>query len=113
MKGQVSFEYIMLIGIVLFVSIPLFYYGISRTREDLRLQQASDAVNSIINTADSVYSLGLGSRDFIWVNTPTGITNASIDDKTLTITISIYGASSDISFISKANFYTLTKLTNI
>ncbi len=103
MKAQASLEYIIIIGVIIIGVIPLFYYGLTKTRENVRIEQVSDTVNSLAKTADEVYSLGLGSRDFIWVNTPTGINSVSINGKTITLTISIFGSTSDIIGISKAN----------
>ena len=103
MKGQISIEYLMLIGLILLIVIPLFYYTLSRTREDLRSQQAYDALSSLAHTADEVYSLGLGSRDFIWIHTPTGIKDFTIDGKSLAMTLSLRGATSDFTADTKAN----------
>jgi len=101
--GQISFEYIAIFGLVLLLTVPLFYIGLSRSKENIRHEQVTDTVDSIVKNADEVYSLGLGSKDFVWVNTPTGITSAYVDGKTFVITLSIFGANSEYIAISKAN----------
>ena len=101
--GQVSVEYIILFGIIFLITIPLFYIGLSRSRETIRVEQASDVVDSIAKVADEVYLLGLGSKDFVWINVPTGITSAYVDGKSIVINASIFGGSSEYIALSKAN----------
>lgn len=101
--GQVSIEYIMIFGFIILLTVPLFYVGLSRSKENIRYEQASDAVNSVIKTADEVYALGQGSKDFVWISTPSGITSAYVDEKTFVIEISIFGGNSEYIAVSKAN----------
>ncbi len=101
MRGQISIEYILLVGVILVVVIPLLYYSFSKTNTDIRYQQASDAVNALAKAADEVYSLGLGSRNYVWINPPEGVTNVIIKDKIINLEVAIYGDRSD--FVAKTN----------
>ena len=103
MKGQISIEYLIIVGIVIFVSVPLFYYATRTSGENLRLNQADDTVKSITNAADLVYSSGLGSKDTVWVNIPSGVTGVSVANKTITMNLTIFGRISEYLSFSKAN----------
>ena len=73
MHSQISIEYIAIVGLILFLTIPLLYYSTQRSNEDIRSSEIDTAINSIKSTADKVYSLGLGTKDYTWVKLPTGI----------------------------------------
>lgn len=73
MRGQISIEYIIIVGLILFLTIPLLYYATQRSNEDVRSSEIDTAINSIKSTADKVYSLGLGTKDYTWVTIPTGV----------------------------------------
>lgn len=102
-NGQSSVEYILLVGVIIVVAIPLFFYGLSKTKDDLRINQLDDAVISMAKTADSVYALGLGSKDVIVVDIPKGVKTASASGKTLELTMGVYGSDSDFVRTSVAN----------
>ena len=103
MKAQASIEYLIIIGLVLLITIPLFQYGLSKSTESIRYQQAADAVNVIARTADEVHSQGIGSKDSVFVTTPSGINEVIVNGKTITLRLSISGGNSDFIGISRAN----------
>ena len=102
MKGQSSLEYIMLLGIILVVTIPLFYYGISSSNELIRQNQAEDSVKTIVNTADNVYASGLGTRKIATITIPSGINSASVSENKFILNLSIFSGNSEFLDISKA-----------
>ncbi|MBI2545680.1 hypothetical protein HYV81_00705 [Candidatus Woesearchaeota archaeon] len=102
-RGQVSFEYIVIAGILLVITLPFFYYAFSESNTAIKLNQADDAVKSIARAADTVYSLGPGSKLFVVVSIPDGVQNTSITSKTVQLQLSIYGGVSDIYANTKAN----------
>ncbi|MFO8016012.1 MAG: hypothetical protein R6U32_02825 [Candidatus Woesearchaeota archaeon] len=79
-KGQASMEYLMVVGLVLVVMIPVFYYAVTESGTQVRLNQADDAVNSIAKTADSVYALGPGSRDHVRISVPAGVSGSYVNN---------------------------------
>lgn len=101
-RGQISLEYVMIVGAVLLITIPLFFYAIYETNYKIRLNQADDAVNTLANAADTVYSMGPGSKKYVWVSIPSGVTSSLVNDATIQLTLSIFGGSSDIHASSKA-----------
>jgi len=103
MKGQVAIEYIILIGILLFITIPIFYYTLNQSKESTRISQAYDAVNAIANTADSVYALGPGNKRYIWVSMPSGVDSAEVENNEVVISLDVLGSSSDFVGLTNAN----------
>ncbi|MDP3919005.1 MAG: hypothetical protein Q8Q35_03845 [Nanoarchaeota archaeon] len=101
-RGQSSFEYIMMVGIVLMLLLPIFYYGLNKSSENIKLSQAEDLVNTIAKAADEVYTLGPGSKKFVWVMVPAGVQSANISGSELYITLNIFGESSDIVAFTQA-----------
>ena len=100
-KGQASLEYILIIGAILVVTLPLFYYVSQSSSQNLKNNQAFDAVNTLAKKADSVYALGPGTRDYVWIAIPGGVTSTSVGNKTISIYLS--GSRGDVSVSTKAN----------
>lgn len=101
-RGQVGIEYIMIVGAILIITIPLFFYAIYETNYKVRLNQADDAVHTLSNSADTVYSMGPGSKKYVWISIPSGVTSSLVNEREITLTLSIFGGSSDIVGTSKA-----------
>ncbi len=102
-RGQASVEYLAIIGIVLVVTIPLFFYSFQKSSENIKINQADDAVNTVARAADSVYALGPGAKRFVWVTIPQGTTGSSINNNSVQLQITIFGGISDIHASSRAN----------
>ena len=101
-RGQTSIEYLILIGFILIALIPIFYYALSESSNTVRLNEAEDSVNTLAKAADSVYALGPGTKNYVWVNFPGGIDSISFSDKRVLIKLNIFGGLSDIYVESKA-----------
>ncbi len=99
-KGQVSVEYIIIIGIILVVTIPLFYYAVREPSRSIKLNQASDTVEVLARKADSIYALGPGSRDYVWISLPGGIDYSLIQNKSILLRLAALG---DIVSYTRAN----------
>ena len=93
----------MLIGFALLVALPLFYYAITESSNNIRLNQAEDAVNTIAKAADSVYSLGPGTKKYVNVIIPGGVEQSFIDGNAIKLKVSIFGNVADIYARSKAS----------
>ncbi len=100
MRGQIATEYIVITAIILLAVIPIFYYAITESSRTTRINQAADAVNTIARKAESVYSLGPGSRDYIWISVPTGIVGSTVDNGTVMLSFSSLG---DAAAFTKVN----------
>lgn len=95
-KSQVSIEYIFLIGFLLILLVPVFYYAIDKTRSTIDINQADDAVNTIANAADRVYSLGPGSRDHVWITFPYTLVSTTVASNEVMVVINLKGKNSEI-----------------
>ena len=111
-RGQISIEYVMLLGMILVVSVSLFSYVSRKASEDIRINQADDTVKTIINTANSVYSLGLGGKSIAIVNIPSGVVSGGVYDKTLVLNLSIFGGVSEFFSSSKARLVATSDFSN-
>ena len=101
-RGQASFEYVILVGTLLVILIPLFYYAINQSTETIKLEQAEDTVYSLTKAADEIYSLGPGSKKYVWITIPGGVQSTQIVSTEIIMQISIFGETSDIISISNA-----------
>jgi len=101
-KAQVGLEYLVILGAILVILIPLFFYAISKSSENIRFSQAEDAVNSLGKAADEVYALSPGTKKYVWVNIPGGVENTQITSSEISLTIGVFGNTSDIVAITRA-----------
>lgn len=105
-RGQVSIEYIMITGMLLLVTIPLFAYAFVEVNRSVQMNHAEDAVNTLANAADTVYSLGPGSKKYVWITTPGGVTQSCVgsvegsltctNSKEVSMKMYIFGGESDV-----------------
>lgn len=107
-KGQISVEYLLLIGLLLLIIVPLIYYGIREANANAAMASAEDVVKSLSVAADEVYALGSGSKKFVDVYMPKGVTDSYIGHATneeakkeVGLVLHIYGEDADV--FSKAN----------
>lgn len=85
------------------MTIPLLYYGLTKSNETIRINQADDALQTITKTADAVYALGLGNKEIITVIIPSGITSVDVNAQTISLFVSIFGGTSEFHSSSVAN----------
>ena len=71
-KSQFAMEYMMLVGILLVILIPIIYYSTRTLDYEVRTNQATEAVKALAKTADTVYSLGPGNQRFVQIIIPSG-----------------------------------------
>ncbi len=95
-RGQVGIEYVLIVGAILLITIPLFFYAFYETNKRVTLNQAEDAVNTIAKAADTVYSLGPGSRKYVWVSIPSGVVSSSVNSSEVLLTLMQMGSESDV-----------------
>ena len=106
MKAQVAIEYMVIISVAFIILIPLIIYGNDLLRiynDDARISITRNTVDKLGKGIDWVYSQGkpakLSSRIFI----PEGITNVSIENKTIILKIKTSGGISDIYYTTVAS----------
>jgi len=103
MKGQSSIEYLMIIGVILLIIIPIFYYAFSSSSSDVRINQANSVVEVLKGAANTVYSIGPGSKKYVWITVPDGVVNSNIDGDEISLKINLYGDLSDVFSNTKPN----------
>ena len=94
-RGQAAFEYLILVGVLLVILMALFYYVSNYSAQNLKIEQAEDTVQTLAKTAESMYALGPGNRDFIWVNMPGSVSETKVEDNEIMIRLFIFGDYSD------------------
>ncbi|MFH1052929.1 MAG: hypothetical protein V1740_00790 [Candidatus Woesearchaeota archaeon] len=104
-KSQSSVEYIMIIGVVLVFTMPLFYFALSQSRNNIKVNQADDAVNTLSKAVDTVYALGPGSKKYVWISIPKGTSGTYVANKSIGILMSIFGGQSDYFSSTKAEVF--------
>nr|MBI4156955.1 hypothetical protein [Candidatus Woesearchaeota archaeon] len=103
MKGQITIEYMMLVGVFFFLVITIFYFATTESVKTIQSNKADNVVNSLAKTADYLYTLGPGSGDSIEIDMPGNVNSIMISNKEIIINMGIYGGISDISATTKAN----------
>ncbi|MBI4144802.1 hypothetical protein HY493_01190 [Candidatus Woesearchaeota archaeon] len=99
MKAQVAMEYLILIGFVMAMLIPLvllFYSQSADTALQVRSQQVRTIGQEIVEKAETVYYLGEPSRLQFRVFFPESIENVTLTNKALIFKISTAQGLSDI-----------------
>ncbi|MBU0629266.1 MAG: hypothetical protein KKC75_08830 [Nanoarchaeota archaeon] len=102
-KAQISTEYMVIMGIVFLITIPVLYYSMGESSIHIKLNQADDTVSTLARAADTVYSIGPGSRKYVSINLPGGIQSYSLENKTVLIKMYIFGGVSDVFSATKAD----------
>ena len=101
-RGQISFEYVVLIGLLLVLLIPLIYYASSYTSHNVKISKAEDAVTSLAKAADEVYASSPGTKKYVWVNVPNGVSDAYVNSTEITLVMNFFGKYSDITAITRS-----------
>ena len=82
-KAQISLEYLVIVGFVLIITIPLiviFNTHSSEMNEEVVANQADNIASKIVDAAESVYYLGESSKITFRVYMPKNINSAAIGD---------------------------------
>jgi len=109
-RGQISFEYLVIVGISILIIVPtlLFFLGFSQGNEDVATHSAVNGIGlSMVEMASEVYSLGKNSWNTLEVNAPEGVTGMYISNKN-EIVIQYYTKYG----LTNAVFYPIVTLTN-
>ncbi len=106
MKSQVAMEYIILVGFVLVIIIPLivlFYSQSSDITVQVKSQQVQSIGQNIVDNAESVYYLGEPSKVQIKIQLPENIKNTSINSKSIVFTLRTESGLTDVVVPSRVN----------
>jgi len=116
MKGQAAIEYFTIISVALLILIPLVAYLnqlLIGYRDDVRLTQASEAVNKIGENVDWVFAQGPPAKRTIRVYIPDGIESITYpNDDTINFRIKTSAGYSDVYYVTNARLENCNIPTN-
>lgn len=90
-RGQISLEYLMVVGFVVFIVIILLGLAIfytSTAQDSIALNQLTNFAHKTLNSAETVYFSGEPSKLTITVYLPEGVQNFEILENSLVFNIS-------------------------
>ena len=104
-KGQISTEYLIVMGFVTFLVISLLgiaFLYVSQIKDNLKINQINTFGKKMVNSAETVYFAGTPSRATILLDMPQGVNGISVssDQKRLIISISTNTGLNVLSFPS-------------
>ena len=105
-KGQISTEYLIVMGFVTFMVISLMgiaFLYVGQIRDNMKMNQINTFGKKIVNSAETVYFAGNPSRATVLLNIPQGVQNivvAGAEDKQLVVYISTDTGLNILSFSS-------------
>lgn len=106
MKSQISVEYLLIIGFVAVITIPLiilYYNYTADSSDEIIVSQVDQIARKIVDTAESVYFLGEPSQNSIRVYIPNHIAGASLDNKEVLFNVSTKTGISEIVQVSSVD----------
>ncbi|MBI4181569.1 MAG: hypothetical protein HY520_01210 [Candidatus Aenigmarchaeota archaeon] len=104
-RGQVAFEYIIIVGLVLLFLIPLWAYITSvksQTSAQLSLTYAQTAADRLVSNADLVHSQGQPAKVTMRLYLPPGIQNVSFLNTTILLKVWVNDRLTDVAATSIA-----------
>ena len=106
-KGQSSLEYLLIVALTFAIIIPttyLFYNYSRESTQEITDAQVTKLGRSIVDTAESIFYSGQGSKTVLELNMPDNVDSASIiDGKELVFNTTTEFGTSEIVFFSSVN----------
>ncbi len=105
-KAQVSSEYVILVGFIVAISIPmlLVYFNFTNSVNDQIISTQLDKVTkSVVDAADTVYFLGEPSQRTLKVYIPANVREVILANRTLVYRMKSSSGDSDIVGVSSTN----------
>lgn len=106
-KGQSSLEYLLIVGITFAIIVPttyLFYNYSKESSQEITDLQVIQFGRTLVDTAESIFYSGQGSKTVLDMNVPEKITSAVIiDGRELVLNMSTPFGISEIVFFSSVN----------
>lgn len=102
-RGQISLEYLVVVGFVTVLIISTLgagYFYSSGIRDRIKFNQLSSFSNKVLSSAEAVYYAGEPSKVTLTAYMPPGIQKVEIIDQNLVFTVSTGNGVAKISFTS-------------
>lgn len=109
MRGQVSVEYLVIVGIAIGLLIPavMFFYSYNKSSESSSIaSQVNEIGLQAISTAKATYALGRNARQTIEFVMPSDVTGVYADGQELVIVYETSAGRSEAVFFSDVNLTT-------
>lgn len=107
MRAQVSLEYLLVIGIAFVIIVPatyLFFNFSLESGEEIDFFNLEETGRTIVDTAETLYYTGIGSKTTLRVTIPDDLDNVSIiDQRELVFGVDSQVGYNEIVFISQVN----------
>lgn len=106
LKAQVSVEYMLIMGFITLMTIPLliiYYTYTSSSSDSVATSQAMQIARKIVDSSESVYYLGKPSQTTLKLSFPSNIQSTSLSNKEVVFKIKIQNGIADIVQISAVN----------
>jgi len=103
MKAQAAVEYLIMVGVILAIAIPIFYYSLTYSSESVAISKSKEAAEAIASGGDYVYSLGEGTRTTVAIDIPTNVKESYILDNEIGFRISTSAGITDVYAMSMTN----------
>jgi len=81
MRAQATFEYLVVLGLILVILLPavyIFYNRSQTTSDQISLERLSQMGNDIVSGVAYVYPFGSGSKTTLTFNAPVGVSNITV-----------------------------------
>lgn len=112
-KGQYSLEYLMVLGIAMFVLITTMYFVYNqsnRLNDEVNVERVLAAGEAIVDNVEFVFPLGKDSKTTISFSSPIPLSNFTVEGdlgvgQTLIIEMDIYGQPTELLFFSAYDMY--------
>ncbi len=105
-NAQVSMEYVIVIGFVMLITIPLiliFYEHTRATSDQVITNQVDQIARKIIDNSETIYYIGEPSRTSIKVYMPENVENVTIGNNEINFRVKTNVGITDISYVSSVN----------
>lgn len=102
-RAQSSIEYLIMAGFIILIVIGILAAGLfysSQLKDRIKLNQLNNAIQKIVQSAESVFYAGEPSRITIQIYLPAGIRSFTIQNKDITIQIETSSGLNTISYNS-------------
>ena len=97
-RGQGSTEYVMLLGIVLIVVLPLYLFSADTIGDSFRRSNVEDALGNVVIASNELNELGRGNKRIVKIQVPSGVDAFYTGAGEIVYSINGVNVSADIDF---------------
>ncbi|MCX6748537.1 MAG: hypothetical protein NT076_02945 [Candidatus Pacearchaeota archaeon] len=102
-KGQISIEYLMIMGFVTFVIVGILSLGVfysSTITDKIRMNYVGNFANKVITSSESIFYSGKPAKVTIFAYLPDGVKQIEIEENDITFWVASASGENKISFSS-------------